>query len=109
MYDSLPAVREQMKPKLAYESMNQLAFPNSEGERRGKGYGWFDVEGWNKYLDIVYKLGQTSKRLNIDEVITNDLVKEANDFSRSRVAKDAKNFKLNDEWAAVQETKGPYF
>ncbi len=109
MYDSLPAVREQMKPKLAYESMNQLAFPNSEGERRGKGYGWHDAEGWNKYLDIVYKLKQTSRRLNIDEVITNDLIKEANDFSRSSVAKDAKNFKLNDDWAAVQETKGPYF
>ena len=109
MYNNLPAVREQMEPVLAYESMNQLAFPNSEGERRGKGYGWHDHDGWNKYLDIIAKLGQTSRRLDVDEVITNELIEEANDFNRGRVEKDAKNFELDDDWAAVKETQGPYF
>jgi len=109
MYNNLPAVREQMEPVLAYESMNQLAFPNSEGERRGKGYGWHDHDGWNKYLDIIAELGQTSRRLDVDEVITNELIEEANDFNRGRVEKDAKNFELDNKWAAVKETQGPYF
>jgi NitT/TauT family transport system substrate-binding protein len=109
MYGNLPAVREQMTPELAYESMNQLAYPNSEGERRGRGYGWHDADGWNAYLDIIAQLGQTSRRLPIGEVVTNELIDEANDFDRGRVTKDAKSFKLNDTWAAVEETSGPYY
>ena len=109
MYEQLPAVREQMKPELAYASMNQLAWSYAEGYRRGKGYGWFDVSGWDKYLDIIYKLGQTKKHLKTTEVITNDLIKEANDFNHKKVERDAKSFKLNETWSKVKETKGPYY
>ena len=109
MYEQLPAVREQMSPELAYASMNQLAWSYAEGYRRGKGYGWFEVNGWKKYLDIIYKLGQTKRHLSIDEVITNDLIDEVNDFDHKRVEKDAKSFKLNETWAKVKETTGPYY
>jgi len=109
VYEQLPALREQMSPTLAYATMNQLVWAYMEGYRRGKGYGWFEEGGWKKYLDIIYQLGQTKHHLTTDQVITNELIKEANDFNHKRVEKDAKSFKLNDEWSKVKETKGPYF
>jgi hypothetical protein len=37
-------------------------------------------------------------------VATNELVKEANNFDHARVERDAKNFKLSDEWKDVPVT-----
>jgi NitT/TauT family transport system substrate-binding protein len=107
VYDRFPAVREQMTPEIALESMRQLAYAYVEGQRRGLGYGAFVPEGWKKYLDIIYRLGQTKRHLTVDECITNDLIADANDFDRSRVERDAKNFKLNSTWKSVK-TQGPF-
>jgi len=107
-YDTYPGVREQMTPEIALESMRQLAYAYVEGERRGLGYGAFVPEGWQKYLDIIYKIGQTKKHLKVDECITSELIAEANDFDRARVERDAKNFKLNSTWKDIK-TRGPFF
>ncbi len=104
VYDKFAAIREQMEPDLALKSMQQLHWGYTGGERRGQGYGWFELDGWNTYLDIIAKLGQTKSRLPLEEVATNDLIKEANDFDRARVERDARNFKLNDTWKDVQVT-----
>ncbi len=108
VYDRFPAVREQMTPDLALESMRQLAYSYVEGERRGLGYGAFVDEGWEKFLDIIAELGQTSRRLSLDETITHDLIKDANDFDHRKVERDAKAFELNDTWKDVK-TQGPFF
>jgi ABC-type nitrate/sulfonate/bicarbonate transport system substrate-binding protein len=107
-YDEYPGVREQMTPEIALESMRQLAYAYVEGERRGLGYGAFVEEGWDKYLQIIADLGQTSRRLSVEETITSDLIKEANNFDRKRVEEDAKAFKLNDTWKNVK-AQGPFF
>jgi NitT/TauT family transport system substrate-binding protein len=104
VYDRFPAIREQMKPDLALKSMQQLHWGYTGGARLGTGYGWFDLNGWKTYLDIIYKLGQTKKLLPLENVATNDLIKEANDFDHARVERDAKNFKLNDTWKDVPVT-----
>lgn len=104
VYDRFAAVREQMDPELALKSMQQLHYGYTGGERRGHGYGWFDMKGWETYLDIIAELGQTKKRLPFDQVATNDLIKAANDFNRARVERDARNFKLNDTWKDVKVT-----
>lgn len=101
VYNRFAAIREQMKPDLALQSMQQLHWGYTGGARKGDGYGWFEMNGWNTYLDIVFKLGQTKKRLPIEEVATNELIKEANNFNHARVEKDAKNFKLDDTWKDV--------
>jgi NitT/TauT family transport system substrate-binding protein len=103
-YSQFAAVREQMKPQLALNSMQQLHWGYTGGARKGQGYGWFDLNAWNTYLDIIYKLGQTKKRLAIDDVATNELIKAANNFDKAKVEQDAKNFKLNDEWKDVAVT-----
>ena len=108
VYDQFASIREQMTPDLALESMRQLAYSFVEGERRGLGYGAFESEGWEKFLDIIADLGQTKRRLSLDETITNDLIEEANDFDKKRVERDAKAFKLNSTWKDVK-TQGPFF
>jgi NitT/TauT family transport system substrate-binding protein len=104
VYSRFPAVREQMPPELALQSMQQLHWGYTGGARYGDGYGWFEMNGWKTYLDIIYKLGQTKKLLKIEDVATNDLIKEANAFDHARVERDAKNFKLNDTWKDVKVT-----
>ena len=108
VYDRFGAIREQMTPEIALESMRQLAYSYVEGERRGLGYGAFVDEGWEKYLQIIADLGQTSRRLSLEETITHDLIKDANKFNRKRVEEDAKAFKLNDTWKNIQP-QGPFF
>jgi ABC-type nitrate/sulfonate/bicarbonate transport system substrate-binding protein len=107
-YDQYSGVREQMTPELALESMRQLAYSYVEGERRGLGYGAFVPEGWEKFLKIIYDLGQTKRKLTVDETITSELIEEANDFDHKKVERDAKAFKLNDTWKNVK-TQGPFF
>jgi NitT/TauT family transport system substrate-binding protein len=108
VYDRFAAVREQMTPEIALESMRQLAYSYMEGERRGLGYGAFVPSGWQKYIDIIYELGQTKRHLSVDECITNVLIAEANNFDKKRVEKDAESFPLNDTWKDVK-AQGPFF
>ena len=103
-YSKFPAVREQMKPELALKSMQELHWGYTAGVRKGQGYGWFELSGWKTYLDIISKLGQTKRALSLDETVTNELIKEANNFDHARVERDAKNFKLNDDWKDVPVT-----
>ncbi len=102
VYDQFAAIREQMEPDLALKSMQQLHWGYTGGDRKGDGYGWFDLNAWETYLDIIAELGQTKKRLPLDQVATNDLIAAANDFNHAKVERDAKNFKLNDTWKNVK-------
>lgn len=104
VYSKFAAVREQMKPELALKSMQELHWGYTAGVRKGEGYGWFDTNGWKTYLDIIAKLGQTKRVLSLEETVTNELIKEANNFDHAKVEKDAKNFKLSDEWKDVPVT-----
>ena len=108
VYDRFPAVREQMSPEIALESMRQLAYSYVEGERRGLGYGAFVPEGWEKFLKIISDLGQTQRLLSVDETITSELIAEANDFNKKQVERDAKAFELNNTWKNIK-TQGPFF
>jgi len=104
VYNKFAAVREQMKPELALLSTQQLHWGYTGGARLGQGYGWFDLNGWSTYLGILYKLGQTKRMLPPGEVVTNELIKEANDFDHARVEKDAKAYPLDDAWKNVPVT-----
>lgn len=106
-YDRYPGVREQMTPEIALESMRQLAYSYVEGERRGLGYGAFEPSGWQKFLDIIYEIGQTKRHLTVDECITSDLIAGANDFDRAMVERDAVNFQLNSTWKDIK-ARGPF-
>jgi len=103
-YNMLPVVREQMGPKEALDFTQQLHWICTYGERELGGYGDMDMAAWEEYLQIIYDLGQTSKLLVVDEVITNELIAEINDFDRAKVEQDAKAFVLEDTWKSVEVT-----
>ncbi len=100
-YAKFPAVREQMTPDLALKSMNELHWAYTATDRVLGAYGTHPLDSWSTYLDITYKLGQTKKKLNVGDVVTNELIADVNKFDRARVEQDAKNFKLDDTWSKV--------
>ncbi len=100
-YEQFPGLAAQMPPEVALESMRQLAYGYSGGKRAGEGWGYHDPQGWKDYLDTIYELGQTRRRLSVEETITNELVAEANDVDLERVKADAAAFTLKPEWSEV--------
>jgi NitT/TauT family transport system substrate-binding protein len=100
-YAKFPALKEQMTPQLAFDSMWDLDCNYWRGEDLGKGIGYSDLDGWNNYIDSVYKLGQIKTRPKTEDVVTNMFVADANKFDLAKVKKDAANFKLSDEWKNV--------
>lgn len=105
-YAQFAAVREQMTPELALESMRQLMYLYNQTHAAGLGYGYSDMDNWQSYLDRLYDLGQTTRRLLAEEVVSNDLIELVNAFDKERVAADAAAFELSEEWAGL-ELQGP--
>ena len=105
-YGARPLLQKLISPQVALESMMQLASGYSVFHRRAPHlYGWHDAASWNRYLDAIAKLGQTKKRLKINDVLTNDMVRAANqkaDVARAR--RDGKAFKLNELFSGAAKT-----
>lgn len=101
VYEKFATIREQMDPQLTLKSMQELHWLYTGSERDLGGYGEAP-KTWNTYLEIIYELGQTQNKLTFDDVATNDLVTEINDFDKERVKADAEAFELNDTWKDVE-------
>ncbi len=107
-YDQFPALREQMEPQLAFDSMVELADLYFGSYKAGLGYGYNDVDNWQAYIDTVYDLGQIENQYAAGDVVTNELIEAANAFDAARVAEDAANFELSEEWQAVDDSGVPW-
>jgi NitT/TauT family transport system substrate-binding protein len=107
-YGARPLLQKLISPQVALESMMQLASGYSVFHRQAPHlYGWHDATSWNRYLNAIAKLGQTKTRLNIKDVLTNDLVRAANqkaDVARAR--RDGKAFKPNEFFSTTAVPKG---
>src|SRR5579883_1219259 len=90
-YSSLPNLQKSLKPQPAYDSFLELASGYGGSNRAGKGWGYNYPGAWASYLKIVHQLGQTKKLLTAAKVTT---------------IKDAKAFKLNATWQAVNPRAG---
>lgn len=101
VYERFPALQEQMTPQLAYDSMVELTNLYLQSWKNGDGYGYNDIANWQAYIDTVYNLGQIQTQYPAEEVVTNELIEAANTFDAERVAQDAANYELNEEWQAV--------
>jgi NitT/TauT family transport system substrate-binding protein len=101
VYDQFPALQEQMTPQLAYDSMVELTDLYLQSWKQGHGYGYNDVANWQAYIDTVHNLGQIQTQYPAEEVVTNELIEAANTFDAERVAQDAANYELPEEWQAV--------
>ena len=102
-YGQLPELRKTLKPQMALYSMLELAQAYATSHRQGQPWGWHYPEGWQGYLDTVYKLGQIKTQLKPGDVYTNDLVQAANkQADRARAIADAQQFKLDADFAATK-------
>lgn len=101
-YNEFPGLQDQMDPQLAMDSMLELSEMYYGSYRMGHGYGWSDIEAWQAYIDVVHELGQIQTHFDADEVVTNALIDEANNFDAERVRADAEAFDLDEVWADVE-------
>jgi NitT/TauT family transport system substrate-binding protein len=102
-----PELATALSPQIALESMLQLASGYGAGVREGKGWGFHDPSSWEPYLATIFELGQTTKQLTLDEVLTNELVAAANagaDVERARA--DAGAFELDEDFGATTVPAG---
>jgi NitT/TauT family transport system substrate-binding protein len=101
-YTSRPNLAKSLKPQAAYDSFVELAEAYGTSHKQGLGWGANPQVGWTGYLKVVHDLGQTKKLLATSDVITNSLAAKANAKADKQTAiKDAKAFKLNSTFAAV--------
>ena len=91
---------------VAVESMwqNALIFRGNWAQRQG--WGWHDMASWRLYLDTVKQIGQLTKDIKAEEIVTNDYVAGANDFDKEQVKAEAMGFQLSPEFAAVPVPEG---
>jgi NitT/TauT family transport system substrate-binding protein len=97
-YRRFPGLKKQMTPQLALDSLIELAAGYGLSNRRGNGWGFHYVSGWDKYLDIIADLKQTKKRLRVSDVVTNQLVRPANQADVARARRDARAYKLDADF-----------
>jgi NitT/TauT family transport system substrate-binding protein len=101
-YRQFPGLKRQMSPQLALDSLIELAAGYGLSNRRGNGWGYHYVSGWDRYLKIIYDLKQTKRRLRVAEVLTNDLVRPANQADVARARRDARAYKLDRDFAKTK-------
>jgi NitT/TauT family transport system substrate-binding protein len=96
-----PALAASLAPAVATESMMQLAnvFRGSWPHRQG--WGWHDLEQWRLFFDTLLRIGQITKPIAPEDVLSNKYVGPANRFDVERVAADAQAYQLPPEFEAV--------
>ncbi len=87
---------------VAVESMSQLATVYRGDWAQRAGWGDASLESWATFLDTITAIGQLTREIPADQIISNKYVAGANEFDRERVAADAAGFELSAEFAAVQ-------
>jgi NitT/TauT family transport system substrate-binding protein len=99
--EQFPALASTLTPAVATESMMQLAnvFRGDWASRQG--WGWHDTAQWQLFFDTIHEIGQISKPIAPEDVITNKYVAAANQFDLQRVEADAAGYELPPEFAAV--------
>jgi len=93
---------------VAVASMWELA-TNCRGDwpnRNGGQWGWANLDGWNLFLQTTKEIGQLTKDIKAEDIVSNKYVDGANDFDKAKVKADADGFKLSDEFAAVPVPAG---
>ncbi|MEA2524525.1 MAG: hypothetical protein QOF73_1752 [Thermomicrobiales bacterium] len=103
------ALNDTFKDKnVAVQSMWQLAdvFRGNWPSRDGGKWGWHDFESWKTFLDTIKEIGQITKEIKPEDVLSNDFVTGANDFDHEKVKADATSFTLSPEFEAVAVPAG---
>ncbi len=102
-----PALNNTFADKaVAVESMWQLATVYRGDWATREGWGWANMDDWNLFLTTIRDIGQLTREITAEEIISNDFVAGANDFDMEQVTADASGFELAEEFAAVDVPEG---
>jgi NitT/TauT family transport system substrate-binding protein len=102
-----PALNDVFADKaVAVDSMWQLQLVYRGNWDEREGWGWHNVDDWNLFLTTIRDIGQLTRDITAEEIISNDYVAGANDFDMDQVTADASGFELAEEFAAVAVPEG---
>ena len=101
VFEQFPIVKNNLGPEFGTESMMQLAAVFRGDMSKREGWGWHELSRWQLFFDAARSLGQVTKDIDIDKVITNEFVGPANTFDQSRVEADAAGYKVADDMLSV--------
>jgi NitT/TauT family transport system substrate-binding protein len=98
VFEQFPTLASNLGPEIGTTSiLQQIHVFRGDLDKRG-GWGWHDMEGWQSFFDTIKKIGQITKDVKAEEVLSNDLIKGANDFDKAKVKADADGYKLGDDF-----------
>jgi NitT/TauT family transport system substrate-binding protein len=81
--------------------MMQLANVFRGDWEQREGWGWHDMDQWRLFFDTIHDIGQISRPIAPEDVLSNKYVPAANQFDAERVKTDADAYQLPDEFEAV--------
>jgi NitT/TauT family transport system substrate-binding protein len=99
--EQFPALASTLAPPVATESMMELANVFRGDFATREGWGHHDFARWKLFFDTIHEIGQISKPIAPEEVLTNDFVAPANDFDHARVRADAEGYELPEEFRSI--------
>ena len=87
--EQFPTLASTLAPPVATESMMELANVFRGDFAKRQGWGWHDFEQWGLFFDTIKQIGQVTKQISPEDVLSNDYVPAANDFDHAKVQADA--------------------
>jgi NitT/TauT family transport system substrate-binding protein len=98
VFEQFPTLASNLGAEIGTTSiLQQIHVFRGDMDKRG-GWGWHDMENWQAFFDTIKKIGQITKDVKAEEVLSNDLIKGANDFDKAKVKADADGYKLSDDF-----------
>jgi NitT/TauT family transport system substrate-binding protein len=64
-------------------------------------WGFHIMESWQDYFNTIKSIGQITKDIRAEDVVSNELIPAANDFDKAKVKADADGYKLPAGYEAV--------
>jgi NitT/TauT family transport system substrate-binding protein len=100
VFEQFPTLATNLGPELGLMSLvQQQNVFRGDWEKR-QGWGWHDMASWQTMFDMIAQV-DGSTPIVAEEVVTNDLIPEANDFDAAQVQAEAEAAEVAEEFTAV--------
>ncbi|TPW30267.1 ABC transporter substrate-binding protein [Pararhizobium mangrovi] len=105
VFDKFPTLAKNLGPEIGTTSILQQihVFRGDMAEREG--WGAHDMKSWQAFFDTLKDIGQITKDVKAEDVLTNELIAGANDFDKDKVKSDAGSYELSKDMQAVDIDK----
>ena len=100
VFEQFPTLASNLGPELGLMSLIQQQNVNRGDWENRQGWGWHDMESWQLMFDLIAQV-DGSEPIVAEEVVTNDLIPEANNFDATQVQADAEAAEVAAEFTAV--------